>query len=971
MSGPTRCCGEGSHLVSLRSCAPLSSAYQGYGQTKSLLGHSLRCLWTQEGLGESRWGEVGDEGVVVDNSIRVATGTVDLTSGRWTEVLLPFQVLPGRLVVVATPISVAANPVMVRVRTTGRSDRFEAQALELNGSGNTTPRAPVMASWIAAESGTYNTDGVRFEARRVLSPAAAGFDDWDRGIQQLTPSQTYRQPVVLGQVMSANGPWSVFCAMGSPRTSPPSSTQIRIGRHRGASASSGAAPAEDLGVMIFESGSFTLNRVAFDAGVTTAVVPSGRGTASTAIDTRVTPINAVVASRGINNRFGSWPRLTGADVAEPFGPGAFSVHIDAAAGDAAEKISYVAVDARNDVARLLAQGAWGAPPAELVQVARAGTATWIDAQLSEPTSRMLPLVAAMAATEGAPTLDVDLRADRLIGNASEEAAITSVLERLRSHGLMTRLDWTGAEKAIIRRLFPFYVDWTEGRGPNPWNIAAPFVRNAVHGRDQLRQRVAWALSQIFVVSPIASDIAVGSSLAEFYDVLADHALGDFRSLLSKVTYHPAMAVYLTYLANARAVDGDNRHPDENYAREVMQLFTIGLWMLNSDGTRQLDQSGSPIPSYDNSDVAELARIFTGLQFRRSQYPAFGLPRQAEIHELVRPDNPVPLEMWEEFHDQAPTKTFIGATTSYTPPTVLPGTSTSIDNPTASTPGGLGEIEQALDILFAHQNVGPFIGRQLILALVTSNPSPAYVGRVAAAFADNGNGVRGDLGATVRQVLLDPEARGEFPDDPDYGKLQEPMVQQLQLIRRFDVGADTSPDVLDSNGELNNAGLFVWRTAEHNGVHGQWPMQSPSVFSFFSPDYRPPGILGGDEGQDALVAPEFQILDPVTVARTPNAWREQFAGGLMWETPAAAERRLHPLADLTYRFETEQNLAGDAQALIDHLDTLMTFGRLSAATRRVIEGALDEIPATTPEDLRSRVEVAVWLVAVSPDAVVLT
>ena len=332
-----------------------------------------------------------------------------------------------------------------------------------------------------------------------------------------------------------------------------------------------------------------------------------------------------------------------------------------------------------------------------------------------------------------------------------------------------------------------------------------YWRGVLSEPDQLRRRVGYALSQILVAS--SNDLGQ-STIAHYMDLLEQHAFGTFRELLEAVSRSQAMGEYLTFVNNRKADPRRGRVPDENYAREVMQLFTIGLWELEPDGTRRL-AGGQPIPSYDQDDIAGLARVFTGWRRPDDETPArYSLP----------------MVMREQDHEPG-AKSFLGTTI---PPDTL----------------GEDSLVMALDTLAAHDNVGPFIGRQLIQRLVTSNPSPAYIRRVSETFADNGSGVRGDLGAVVRAVLLDDEAwRADQP--ATFGKLREPVLRFTVVARALDI---TSSD--DDNWSFDN-------TRDSATSLGQLPFASPSVFNFYRPGYVAPQTPLSDLD---LVAPEFQIVD---------------------------------------------------------------------------------------------------------------
>ncbi|MBE0546501.1 MAG: DUF1800 domain-containing protein, partial [Rubrivivax sp.] len=343
--------------------------------------------------------------------------------------------------------------------------------------------------------------------------------------------------------------------------------------------------------------------------------------------------------------------------------------------------------------------------------------------------------------------------------------------------------------------------------------------------DSLRQRVALALSEIFVVGfDGLSGPYKQFQLAGLWDLLAQNAFGSFRTLLEQVTLNPAMGVYLNTAGNQKEDPATGRQPDENYAREVMQLFTIGLYELDPDGSVRHDD-GVPRESYTQDMVSHLARVFTGWNVNR--------PRGSTGPAFVR----TPMTLTAALHSTLESR-FLGTT-------IAAGT----DGTTA--------LRMALDTLAYHPNVGPFIGRQLIQRLVTSNPGPAYVARVSAAFADNGAGVRGDLQAVLRAVLLDEAARSDTGlADPQFGKLREPMLRLVQWARAFKASS--------SSGAWN-----VGNTVDPGTRLGQSPQRSASVFNFFRPGYVPPNTAIATA---ALVAPEFQITNESSVAGYLNYMR---------------------------------------------------------------------------------------------------
>ena len=361
-----------------------------------------------------------------------------------------------------------------------------------------------------------------------------------------------------------------------------------------------------------------------------------------------------------------------------------------------------------------------------------------------------------------------------------------------------------------------------------FRIAAWWHR-ALYAEDQLRQRVAFALSEIFVTSENNAILFDSpAAMTNYYDLLLSHAFGNYRDLLEAVTLSPVMGAYLSMLGNEKPDTERNIRPDENYAREVMQLFTIGLVELNLDGTTKLDQSGNAIATYDQDDIKGFAHVFTGWHFNGTTFDTWWKWR--ENFNLIDPMTPV-----EYFHDTGE-KQLLGNT-------VLAAGQTAEE-----------DLEQALDVLFNHKNVAPFISKQLIQRLVTSNPTPAYVERVASAFENNGLGVRGDMQAVIQAILMDDEARHGHTQMPqDFGKYREPLIVNAHMWRAFPLHFYT---------ELIN---FGWP----DYFFAQAPLASPSVFNFFRPDYGPSDL----KAEHQLYAPELQIVTESSLTRSNNyfAW----------------------------------------------------------------------------------------------------
>ena len=466
------------------------------------------------------------------------------------------------------------------------------------------------------------------------------------------------------------------------------------------------------------------------------------------------------------------------------------------------------------------------------------------------------------------------------------------------------------------------------------SVMESFWLQAVRGSDQLRQRTVFALSQLFVVSTVNSAVDIQEDAhASYLDMLSRNAFGNFRTLLEEVTLHPTMAVYLSWRQNEKEVPG-GRQPDENYAREVMQLFTIGLWQLGVDGTRRLDPAtGLAIPTYGQSDIKGMARVLTGWNW--GQTP--GEPGYDETnfgYPPVRWD--LLMQPYAAFHSTSEKRLVNGVV-------IAPQ---SVSDPRAS-------MKVALDTLFNHPNVGPFIGSQLIKRFVMSNPSPAYVTRVATAFNNNGAGVRGDMKAVLRAVLLDPEARSNtIAAGPTAGKLREPIVRYANFMRAFDVKS-TAPII-----------YTLWNLEDPVNSLGQNPLRSPSVFNWYRPDYAPPGAILAQ----ALVAPEFQITHETTVTGYSNFIT--YVSENSTESVRTIMSQYGPIDEyLAGDVSAELALAGDPDALIDRLNLLLLHGRITPALRATVKLAINNIALTSNRGRDTRVATATALIMASPQFVV--
>lgn len=425
--------------------------------------------------------------------------------------------------------------------------------------------------------------------------------------------------------------------------------------------------------------------------------------------------------------------------------------------------------------------------------------------------------------------------------------------------------------------------------------------------DVLRQRIALALSEFFVVS-MRGVVAIPYRhfvIAAWWDLLCEHAFGNFRALLGAVTLNPAMGRYLNTAGNAKENSATGRQPDENYAREVMQLFTIGLYQLNMDGSLKTNAKGQPIETYTQDDIKQLARVFTG----------WFIDKKREDMAYARE----PMRFKPKQHST------LGAN--------------FLDCSIPADTEAYAALNKALDAIFMHPNVGPFFGKQMIQRLVTSNPSPAYVARVAAAFNDNGRKVRGDMQAVIRAVLLDPEARSDA-QVPHFGKLREPMLRFVQWGRSFKASSDDNKwDI----GDLSNAG----------GALGQQPLNATSVFNFFRPGYTPPN---SDIAAQAMLAPEFQLVHETSVAAYMNFMQNTVVRGRN---------------DVRADYSTELALAEDGSALMQHLNLVLCAGTMSAQHQQLIRTAVASIGLQQKNSLVHRVHAAIFMTLCCPDYLIQT
>lgn len=465
------------------------------------------------------------------------------------------------------------------------------------------------------------------------------------------------------------------------------------------------------------------------------------------------------------------------------------------------------------------------------------------------------------------------------------------------------------------------------RGGSELARAQVWWETAVKGNDQLRQRIALALSEILVVSAKGVLRFSQYGLADYYDVLANNAFGNFRDLLEQVTLHPMMGRYLSMLRNEKANAELNFHPDENYAREIMQLFTIGVHELNIDGTLVLDARGKPIPTYGQQEIEEFAKVYTGWDFAnssawRDQYIGNG----DTIH---------PMKAWEAFHDTSEKHLLNGFV-------IAAGGTAKQD------------LDKTLDHLFNHPNVGPFISKQLIQRLVTSNPSPAYVARVASVFNNNGENTRGDLKAVIKAILLDQEARNGYQTMPQtFGKLREPMLRITHLWRAFPAIPVVKQGSFYGGNSCGQGNYDYYKLPFNGGLAqfettlGQTVLRSPTVFNFFLPDFSPVGVVHDQN----LVAPEFQIATENTHVNTFNAIIFMIRGDQRYTS-----------IDITQ----ELPLADSPEQLVDHLNLILLNNLMSPSLRQILLTHLGQTFPQGDEGKKAKVKDAIKLIVSSPE-----
>ncbi len=507
----------------------------------------------------------------------------------------------------------------------------------------------------------------------------------------------------------------------------------------------------------------------------------------------------------------------------------------------------------NDVARFLTQATFGATKSEITRVRQIGFEAWLNEQFDAPTTSHLTYLDNASA-------------------AGENVYVNQTMEAFWSKGL--------------------------------------------RGNDQLRQRLAFAMSEIFVVSAEGELVGEPYALSGYMDMLQDNAFGNFRQTLKSVTLNPAMGAYLDMLRNEREDAYTGRVPNENYAREVNQLFSIGLYQLHPDGSLIIDGNGQPIPTYNQDTVVGFSYIFTGWGYG-------GIPTTDENFYWHYPNSDnnhvgwrVPMQSYPYHHSSLPKKLL-----------------NDVNVPAGQTPEE--DLEMALSNIFNHPNVAPFICKQLIQRLVTSNPSPAYIYRVSSVFNDNGTGVRGDMKSVIRAILLDDEARNPNQiTQQGYGKQREPVLRFSALLRAFDAKAQSQK-------------YRIWNLESPVWSLGQNPLRARTVFNFFEPNYIQPGRLG----RAGLISPEFQITNDTQIIGSTNQMRDIVYRGFGWNED---EIKLTLTDYLT--------LANTPLALVDELNLVLMSGQMPTQMKTIIVNTVSQLPANNPTE---RVRTAIHLIVTSP------
>nr|WP_315484724.1 DUF1800 family protein [uncultured Undibacterium sp.] len=562
-------------------------------------------------------------------------------------------------------------------------------------------------------------------------------------------------------------------------------------------------------------------------------------------------------------------------------------------------------------------------PADSISKGMAIAATVTSTDVSVAQGLISSLIGTGSSNSGLPSAP---QASRFLHQATF-GATNNTINSLTAVGYE---NWINTQFSISQTLHRNYMNQVAAglsngqSGLNQNHFFESFWQQAINSDDQLRQRITFALSQILVISFQDSGVAnYPRGVAAYYDTLGQHAFGNFRTLLEAVSLHPMMGTYLTSIRNQK--ESGNRVPDENYAREVMQLFTLGLYKLNPDGSYALE-NGKPVETYGNDDITGLAKVFTGWSWAgpdKTGTRFFGGNADANRDWM-------PMQSYPAYHSTS-AKQFLGVSIA----------AQSTANPEAS-------LKTALDTLFNHQNVGPFIGKQLIQRLVTSNPSPQYVSRVSAAFANNGQGIRGDMKAVIKAILLDTEARNNpILTNVGVGKLREPVLRLANWLR--------------ASNARSTSGFFRITSLDDplTGL-AQTPMRSPTVFNFFRPGYVPPN---SEIANAQLVSPEMQITAETSVVGYLNVLRDAIPNGI-----GSSRDTKGDYSQLT-------SLATTPDLLVDQINLLLMANQMSNNLRSQVLTGVNSIaiPSSTQNAIDAaklnRVYMSIYLTMASPEYLV--
>ena len=539
----------------------------------------------------------------------------------------------------------------------------------------------------------------------------------------------------------------------------------------------------------------------------------------------------------------------------------------------------------------------------------AGTSSEIGISSGIGTSSETEVIHVSAFNTTAPEILIPKReAFRLL----EQATFGAQLKDIDSLAGKNPEPWIDEQLSLPATLM---TDGLNNAKSDRWNeYVNVWWRLALNSDDQLRQRVAFALSEIFVISTADGLGHEQLGLANYYDILIRNAFGNYRELIEEITLNPVMGEYLSMKGNHKPDPELHLRPDENYARELLQLFSIGLSMLNEDGTIITDAEGYPVPTYDQDIVEGFAHVFTGWHFANAEH--FRWPKNS--------DYVTPMVLWPDKHATGE-KTLLNGFI------VKAGQSAEQD------------LADALDNVANHPNVGPFIVRHLITKLVTSNPSAEYIRDVVQVYNQNDAGERGNLGSTVKAILMHKEARQGHLLYPDrFGKTKEPILRVTQLWRAFAPKDGIHPEF-----------TYSWVSDELQ----QAPLASPSVFNFYTPNFSQPGAIR-DGG---FVSPEFEILDETSIISMTSRLMINSVWSHNYKSTAGES------SNIAINIDREMDIEHDRDAFLNHLDILLLGGRMSSELRLQVSQLMD---ARTYDNAASqRVSEAIFLISSSPEAAI--